>query len=146
MNKFLFPLALIIIVGGVFFIVGRRPSGDAGTRTTETSVPDERQNDAKNDVLHEEAAVCPVESADFSKTGILARNNPGLEKDVWYLIYEGPGKPAQNTALKLADCSACTVAGADIPCEELSLSNGTRVTVTGVSQGTSVLVRTLAAE
>jgi hypothetical protein len=45
------------------------------------------------------------ETITFSKTGFFVMNNPGMQKDVPYLIYEEPGKPAISAKLKFDEKS-----------------------------------------
>lgn len=144
MSKFIYPLAIIIIVGGVFLLWN---GGSSETLVPENNTPEVGATEEPlGETPEEKAAACPAELADFSKTGNLIRNNPGFEPDVWFLSYEEPGKPGLNARLELADCSSCTVSGVATPCEELALENGTRVTVTGVTEENGVLVRTLTTE
>lgn len=79
------------------------------------------------------------ENINFSRTGNLVINNPGLEENVWYLIYETPGSPAATTKLSFDDKSVCKTQ--DESC--LSLVVGDRVSVKGIEGDGKVLVREL---
>jgi len=123
----------------------RRSNEDLVLQTEGGALGTTGNGGTENEPLEDEA-VCPAELTDFSKIGVLVRNNPGLEKDVWHLIYEEPGKPALTMPLTFADCSICQILDAPEACESLSLENGTRVSVTGISGDGDVLVKTLITE
>lgn len=72
----------------------------------------------------------------FVRTGNLVQNNPGQKADVWYLVYEEPGKPALSKELHFTKESLC----ADILCHTASLQVGDRVSVTGELLGETVTV------
>jgi hypothetical protein len=65
----------------------------------------------------------------FVAEGNVVRNNPGLKPNVWYLLYEQPGKPALSVELDLN--------GAEQP--YLDLSQGKRVHVEGDLTSSSTL-------
>jgi len=67
------------------------------------------------------------ENINFVKTGNVVINNPGMEEDVWYLIYEEPGSPAKNVKLFFE--------------EDLSIDIGDRVTIEGMFDGEKVFVK-----
>jgi len=75
----------------------------------------------------------------FSQTGNLVRNNPGLKKDTWYLLYEKAGAPALIIELVFNEESQCM----PTPCSLISLENGERVKIEGLAKEKSVLVETL---
>lgn len=54
-------------------------------------------------------------------------NNPGMEEDVWYLVYDEPGSPAKSVKLFFEE----------VP----SINIGDRVTVEGVIEGEKVIVK-----
>lgn len=64
----------------------------------------------------------------FTATGNLVKNNPGLKPDVWYLIYEKPGAPALRVELKFNNV------------DTTSFSQGERVSIEGMLQGSVVTV------
>ncbi len=82
---------------------------------------------------------------DFTQTGNLIKDNPGLKPGVWYLSYEASGKPAQNVELSFDANSACMFSGTMVPCQQADLQVGTRVTVEGNQTGNIVLVSSMAA-
>jgi hypothetical protein len=75
----------------------------------------------KVDIYEEE------ENINFVKTGNVVINNPGMEEDIWYLIYEEPGNPAKNVKLSFE--------------EEPNIDIGDRVTIEGMFDGEKVFVK-----
>lgn len=87
----------------------------------------------------------------FIKNGVAIKNSPGLKEDVWYLLYEEPGKPAITRELIFDNLSFCGDKNGNIPCAALSVSdyglrNGRSVTVEGAESGDVVNVRLLEME
>lgn len=83
------------------------------------------------------AAAPGVQSTEnFEKIGNLVRNNPGQKANVWYLVYEEPGKPALSKELNFTEGSMCT----DVLCDTSLLQSGDRVSVTGDLVGERVTV------
>jgi|GEM_PF-1065730 hypothetical protein len=77
------------------------------------------------------------ENINFSKTGNLVINNPGMESDVWYLIYEIPGSPAIPAKLSFDAKSVCK--NQSNSC--LDLIVGERVSIKGIEEGGEITVR-----
>lgn len=73
----------------------------------------------------------------FSRAGNLTINNPGMEENVWYLIYESPGSPANTAKLVFDDKSVCK--NESNSC--LDLITGRRINVKGINNDNEVLVR-----
>jgi hypothetical protein len=67
------------------------------------------------------------EDINFVKTGNVVINNPGMEEDVWYLIYEEPGNPAKSVKLFFK--------------EDPSIDVGDRITIEGIFDGEKVVVK-----
>lgn len=67
----------------------------------------------------------------FTATGNLVRNNPGLEPDVWYVVYEAPGAPALTKPLRFSASSVCTDSVTSDPCTVDNLEPGMRVHIQG---------------
>ena len=90
-----------------------------------------------------------ITQIDFSKTGIFVMNNPGMEENVPYLIYDEPGKPAVTTKLKFDTDSKCIVETNTLPCLAMSTSfdvafGGKKVSITGVyNEDKSVVIKRL---
>ena len=61
------------------------------------------------------------------KTGNVVINNPGMEEDVWYLVYDEPGSPAKSVKLFFEE----------VP----DINIGDRITVEGVFEGEKVIVK-----
>jgi len=76
----------------------------------------------------------------FSQTGNLARNNPGMEKNTWYLLYEEPGQPAISAKLIFSDTSACQLSAKEVKCQSAKLYIGQKVTVFGKFNSGNVAV------
>ncbi|MFA5714439.1 MAG: hypothetical protein WC998_01695 [Candidatus Paceibacterota bacterium] len=75
----------------------------------------------------------------FSRAGNLLINNPGLEENTWYLLYENPGSPANSVKLSFNDKSVCK--NQDNSC--LDLVAGDRASIKGIETNGKVLVREL---
>lgn len=88
--------------------------------------------------VDEVPTVAPTpETITFSKTGVFVMNNPGMEKDVPFLIYEEPGKPAISAKLKFDEKSICSSGSGTLPCMAMSMTfdlafGGKRVLVEGI--------------
>jgi len=67
----------------------------------------------------------------FSETGNLVKDNPGLKPGVWYLVYEKPGAPALNAEIKFNEDSLCQIGAVSKSCQQTVLEGGDRVEVTG---------------
>lgn len=67
----------------------------------------------------------------FSETGNLVKDNPGLKPGVWYLLYEKPGAPALNVEIKLNEDSICQIGASSEPCQQVALEAGDWITATG---------------
>jgi len=83
---------------------------------------------------------------EFSESGNLIKNNPGLKEGVWYLSYEEPGSPGLKVELDFTDESECSVGGEEKDCDNLNLESGVRVQVNGVKENGSVKVDKLIKE
>jgi len=79
------------------------------------------------------SASVPQDTTTFSTDGNLTRNNPGQKPDVWYLVYEKPGSPGLSVELDLNSVAA----------PYISLTQGTRVHVTGTLRGSMVTVQSI---
>jgi len=84
-----------------------------------------------------------LQSVGFSHTGNLVKNNPSMEKGVWYLLYEEPGKAALTAKLAFSGSSLCTITGKESICNISRLGVGNRVTVDGRLNNGTVQVRKL---
>lgn len=73
----------------------------------------------------------------FSRPGNLTINNPGMEDNIWYLVYESPGSPANTVKLAFNDKSVCK--NESNSC--LDLITGRRVDIKGIKNDSEVLVR-----
>lgn len=71
----------------------------------------------------------------FDHTGNLVFNNPGMENDVWYLVYEAPGEPALSMKLQFDEQSVCS----EGVCNPETLKAGQSVRVVGEVLGTSTV-------
>jgi hypothetical protein len=67
----------------------------------------------------------------FSETGNLVKDNPGLNPGVWYLVYEKPRTPALNAEIKFNEDSLCQIGAVSQSCQQTVLEGGDRVEVTG---------------
>lgn len=82
----------------------------------------------------------PNVTVNFEETGNLAINNPGQEKDAWYLIYEQPGSAALSTKLSFTADSQCFRQSTKIVCD---FEAGERAEVEGNRTGDTVTVSRL---
>jgi len=71
------------------------------------------------------------EQTNFSETGNLVKDNPGLKPGVWYLVYEKPGSPALSTEIKFSEDSVCKIGTISQPCQQIALGNGDRAVTVG---------------
>jgi len=76
-------------------------------------------------------------AVNFSRTGNLVIDNPGLEPGIWYLVYEAPGSPANSAKLSFDSKSVCR--NQNNSC--LDLVVGEKVSVKGIKDGDAVTVR-----
>lgn len=79
----------------------------------------------------------------FSETGNIAKNNPGLKPNAWYLIYEQPGAAALNVELSFDENSFCQINSVSQPCLITTFSNGDKIEVTGRETDNLVIVKNL---
>ncbi|MDD5341439.1 MAG: hypothetical protein PHC97_03330 [Patescibacteria group bacterium] len=83
----------------------------------------------------------PAETINFTQTGNIAKNSPGFKTDIWYLVYEQVGSPALNVELSFDEKSMCEINGQTNPCLPGTFNQGDRATVSGIKNGSVVLVR-----
>jgi hypothetical protein len=76
----------------------------------------------------------------FTRTGHLVKDNPGLKPGTWYLLYEMPGSPALTAELKFDSNSLLFVNDKSQPYDESLLYQGFPVTIEGVMKDSVVLV------
>jgi hypothetical protein len=83
----------------------------------------------------------PVAGADFDKTGVIVRNNPGLPPNTWYVIYQEAGKPGLNKALAFDGKSRCiSTQREETACDPATLSSGQHVALQGALSGSVLRV------
>lgn len=80
---------------------------------------------------------------DFSETGNLVKDNPGLKSGVWYLVYEKQGAPALYNELKFSLDSVCQIGSIFESCDSVVLEAGDRVEVVGWKIDNSVIVKNM---
>jgi hypothetical protein len=120
MEKFkmvvVFLLILMFVAGGYFFIINFETKG----------------KDKESEV-----------EVDFSATGNLIMNNPGLEEGKWYIVYEKEGSPGVTKKLVIGENDiACK--GEEGNCSDFfNFKNniiGERVELKGEERGSEVVV------
>ncbi len=80
------------------------------------------------------------EGTSFIQEGVLIKNNPGLEEEVWYLSYEKAGNPGLKIKLKFDKESDCIIEK-EVDCLNLSEELiGTKVQIEGSEKNNQVLV------
>lgn len=89
----------------------------------------------------EKTAPVVDKNINFSEIGNLAFGSPGLDPNIWYLIYEKPGSPANSAQLKFDSESVCL--GGSCPG---NIETGERVRVEGIATTSIVLVRNLTSD
>ncbi len=77
--------------------------------------------------------LAPSNNTSFSAEGNVTRNNPGQKPDIWYLVYETPGKPSLSVELDLNSATN----------PYIELTQGERVRVEGILSGDVVTVKTI---
>lgn len=80
-----------------------------------------------------------VQGTNIEVTGNIVQNNPGMEKDVWHIVYEERGKPALTKALQFSPQSICAVGVENSTCVPASFTQGTRVRIFGTEIDTDTL-------
>jgi hypothetical protein len=83
---------------------------------------------------------------DFVAVGTVTYNTPGLDKDIPYLVYEEAGRPGLSKRLVFDEVSWCGTPDGGTECLAMSTSApfvGDRVSVDGILEGETVLVRKL---
>jgi hypothetical protein len=78
--------------------------------------------------------------ATFTQTGNIVRNNPGMEANVWHLVYEAPGAPALTMPLRFLPTSVCVVGSEISACAPETFTQGERVQIQGDIEDESVVV------
>lgn len=85
----------------------------------------DRNNELREPVAHK------TTSSDWSHTGVVVKDNPGMIPDTWYLMHDQPGEAAVIIELIFASGDICTSSTPAASCLPLGLENGTRVRVDG---------------
>lgn len=93
-----------------------------------------------NNYIHANSVVI---SRHFSETGNLVKNNPGMEKNTWYLLYDKPGGPASSIKLSFSQNSLCELSIKEEVCQISKLRLGERVKIIGNLKGGAVNVQSL---
>jgi hypothetical protein len=78
---------------------------------------------------------------DFTASGSLVRNMPGLTPGVWYLQYDKDGQTDLTTRLSFDDETICIDSQQESACERNVFEQGLQVTIEGNNEGGGVLVR-----
>lgn len=73
----------------------------------------------------------PDQTEQFEAVGNLVRNNPGMDPDVWYLVYEEPGAPGLAAKLQFTQTSICSHGIESDTCSPDTFEQGQRVHVSG---------------
>lgn len=83
-----------------------------------------------------------IEPTNFSKTGVIVQNNPGLKPDTAYLVYEEPGSPAISRELAFDALSLLVSQGKAISLIQGKTGlEGQKVALEGIEKEGKVLVR-----
>lgn len=93
----------------------------------------------------------PATPPNFSRSGVAAKNLPGLIPDRLYLVYEEVGAPAKSVLLEFDEWSFCGGETQRILCMAMSVSdyglaNGRKISVIGTLEGKSLRVQELTME
>ena len=80
---------------------------------------------------------------DFSETGNITKDNPGMKQGIWYLVYEKPGEPALNAELKFNEDSLCQTGSISQLCQETTIETGDRAEVTGWKINGAVIIKNM---
>ena len=79
----------------------------------------------------------------FEESGVIVKDNPGFEPNVWHLIYEKPGAPALNVKLSFDGNSKCIEGQFEEICYSNLFRSGDKVVVQGSKREDTVLVSSL---
>ncbi len=101
------------------------------------------QAEADRIEVRDEEYPAPTAAADFSVTGNLLRDNPGLPPGVWHVSYEAPGQPGLVQPLIITEESRCEIDDIIGSCDSAQLTPGDRVSIEGTETEDGVLVQWL---
>jgi hypothetical protein len=113
----------IVSVREVYLIIGLNYSGSRALRNIHLVIEDGIWKVDKVSISNE--------AGRFEAKGNLVRNNPGMEKNVWYLIYEVVGAPALTKKLRFTSASICAHGVENNICNPDSFNQGQQVNVIG---------------
>jgi hypothetical protein len=124
-------LLIILICAILFLIVFRNESKNLEVSSADSA--DHIQNNIE---------------INFRETGTAIDENIEKSNDGLYLEYQEPGFPLHRVALLFDENSICTFSEQQIECIALNITidtaiQGQFVTITGITEGNAVLVRTL---
>lgn len=86
-------------------------------------------------------ALNPYRQSNWDERGYIAKNNPGMEPEELYIIYEKPGSPALTKKLRLDKKTVCYFDGEKTSCNEDLL--GKMVEIQGYDDNGIILVNRL---
>ncbi len=91
--------------------------------------------------LSREGNLYPSPADNFEEAGNIVINNPGMQENVWYLVYDSPGAPGSSVKLSFGEESLC----GGMPCSEVleEYLAGARAEVKGYKEGEAVKVSDL---
>jgi hypothetical protein len=76
----------------------------------------------------------------FSEEGTLTKDNPGMKKGAWYLVYNESESTSQSIRLEIPSESICAVHGVGKRCSQVELEKGAQVNIQGTLDGDHVTV------
>lgn len=78
----------------------------------------------------------------WEKTGYAVKNNPGMQENAWYIVYEEPGSPALNNQIRIDGNTTCYAEGEKTECIESNFL-GQKIKVRGHNDNGIILVNDL---
>jgi len=113
-----------------------------GTLVLEKDNPSDLPENANE--LRVPVIIKATESAtNFSETGNIVKDNPGLKPGIWYLVYEKPGAAALNVELSFNEKSLCEIGAVSQPCLATIFETGDKIQVIGQKTDNIVAVTNL---
>ncbi len=123
-KKVIIAVVLVVMIGGIgyyFYALRMRSTEVSPTPTYSSPLSDQGVDN-------------------FSATGNIVKNNPGMKPDVWYLVYDKTGAPASTVELIFTEKSRCMIGSYNGSCQKSLLVFGSRVEVTGFLNDSQVFV------
>jgi hypothetical protein len=150
-TRIIILVAALAVIAGLWFMAWRTATKSTVITNNHEPISQAKADQPRADKNTNTAATNVNKNvpSDFTKTGNMTFNNPGLKENTPYFVFEEPGSPALSKELIFDENSVCASGAGTLPCLAMNMSldaayGDKRVTVSGVSQPDgSLLVKTL---